>query len=359
MFYESAVDGSVASAAEANSNYYGKVLQTTDDLKTNACCTAEVPSVEIKKALSNISEAVREKYYGCGLITPDCLKGMRILDIGCGAGRDVYLLSQLVGPEGFVTGIDITPEQLDVARSNIEWHMDRFQFDCVNVSFIDAAMEDLSMLEDDSFDIIVSNCVINLSSNKRSVFQNAYRVLKPGGEMYFSDVYSSKRLPSDLKRDETLWGECLSGALYWNDFLRLVKEVGFHDPRLLKSTPIAIRNKGLQDKCGTATFYSATYRLFKISDLEFDCEDYGQAVVYNGGIASNPHAFTLDGHHVIEKGKVFPVCGNTYRMLHETRFRSYFDFIGNWVLHYGIFDGCGKSMPFADNGGGSTSSSCC
>jgi ubiquinone/menaquinone biosynthesis C-methylase UbiE len=358
MFYEAAVDSTLASGADANSNYYGKVLKTSADLKTDACCTAEAPSGDIKKALSNISSSVNEKYYGCGLISPDCLKGMRVLDIGCGAGRDVYLLSQLVGPDGFVTGLDITPEQLDVARSSIEWHMSRFQFDTVNVSFIDAAMEDLSVLEDDSFDIIVSNCVINLSSNKRNVFQHAYRVLKPGGEMYFSDVYSSKRLPNDLKRDETLWGECLSGALYWNDFLRLAKEVGFNDPRLLKSNPIAIRNKSLQERCGTTTFYSATYRLFKIIDLEYDCEDYGQAVIYKGTVPGSPNTFTLDDHHVIEKGKVFPVCGNTYRMLNDTRFKAHFDFIGSWEVHYGIFDGCGKIMPFADSSKTSVSSCC-
>jgi hypothetical protein len=81
--------------------------------------------------------------------------------------------------------------------------------------------------------------------------------------------------------------------------------------------------------------------------LETACEDYGQAVIYRGGVSEQPHAFELDGHHLIEKGKVFPVCGNTWRMLADTRFEPYFDFIGDFSTHYGIFPGCGTSIPFA------------
>ena len=108
-------------------------------------------------------------------------------------------------------------------------------------------------------------------------------------------------------------------------------------------------------------FYSATYRLFKLEGLDDLCEDYGQAVIYKGTIDAHTDAWSLDGHHEIETGKVFPVCGNTNRMLSDTRFAPHFEFIGNTDTHYGIFDGCGTSIPFesARSGNGSAGGSCC
>jgi hypothetical protein len=103
----------------------------------------------------------------------------------------------------------------------------------------------------------------------------------------------------------------------------------------------------VKQKLGLAKFFSATYRMFKIDGLEPACEDYGQAVIYKGTVAEQPDSFELDGHHLIERGKVFVVCGNTWRMLAETRFAPHFDFIGDFSTHYGIFPGCGTSMPFA------------
>ena len=157
-------------------------------------------------------------------------------------------------------------------------------------------------------------------------------------------------MPAHLISDPVLYGECLSGALYWNDFLNLAKLTGFADPRLVEDRPIAIDNSEIEAKIGHIKFYSATYRLFKLEGLEPACEDYGQAVIYKGGIPESEYEFVLDGHHVIEKGRIFPVCDNTYRMLNETRFRAYFEFYGNWDNHFGIFDDCGSSIPFAEDG---------
>ncbi|MBR9805162.1 methyltransferase type 11, partial [bacterium] len=110
-----------------------------------------------------------------------------------------------------------------------------------------------------------------------------------------------------------------------------------------------IDNASIREKLAPASFYSATYRLFKLPTLEAACEDYGQAVVYRGGIPHHEAQIVLDKHHVIEKGKVFPVCGNTWLMLHDTRFKPYFEFIGNTDKHYGIFAGCGTPIPFDNN----------
>jgi len=349
-------------------DYYGKVLKTSDDLKTDACCTDEGLPSYLKPILAKVHDEVLIRYYGCGLVLPEHLEGARILDLGSGAGRDVYALSALVGSEGEVVGVDMTEEQLAVAEQYREYHAQTFGFDQPNVAFKKGYIEQLDQLELEpgSFDIIVSNCVINLSPDKRAVLEQCYELLKPGGEIYFSDVYSERRTPQHLIDDEVLWGECISGALYWNDFINLSKECGFKDPRLVKSRPLAIENVALQEKLGDRRYYSATYRLFKLDELEPACEDYGQAVVYKGTIAHHPDKFVLDEHHIIETGKVFPVCGNTWKMLADTRFADHFEFVGDWSIHYGIFDGCGASMPFsegqnevmssaADNSGGA----CC
>ena len=334
------------------SDYYGKTLTTSDDLKTNACCTAGAPPGHIQQALSNVHPDVIAKYYGCGLTIPDLLKGTTVLDLGCGAGRDVYIASQLVGEKGRVIGVDMTEEQLAVARETRSYHEERFGFD--NVEFHLGKIEELDKidtLEDGTVDAIVSNCVINLCPDKEAVLRSCHRLLKEGGELYFSDVYSNRRVPESLRKDEVLWGECLSGALYWNDFQNLAKRCGFADPRLVEDSPITIENADVQrtiDEAGQGNleFYSATYRLFKLEDLEPACEDYGQAVVYKGTIPRYPTGWSLDDHHYMETGKVFPVCGNTYNMLEQTRFREHFDFIGDWDTHYGIFEGCGTTIPY-------------
>ncbi|WP_410795936.1 methyltransferase domain-containing protein [Parvularcula sp. LCG005] len=341
------------------SEYYGKTLQGSEDLKTDACCTTEDIPRWHKAILSDIHDEVMAKYYGCGLIAPLKLTGARVLDLGSGSGRDVYALAQMVGPEGHVVGVDMTDEQLDVARRHQAWHAEKFGF--ANVSFEKGTLEELDQigLEPASFDVIVSNCVINLCTDKPAVLRHVKSLLKPGGEFYFSDVYADRRLPESVVSDPVLYGECLGGALYWNDFINMSKGAGFADPRLVTARPLTIENEILKEKLGQSRFWSATYRLFNLDGLEPACEDYGQAVIYKGTVEHAPDAFILDGHHVIEKGKVFPVCGNTWRMLAETRFAEHFSFIGDMTTHYGIFEGCGTNVPFEDDSAGVTSAGAC
>ncbi len=327
-------------------DYYGRQLQGTADLKTSACCDASLMPEWLKPLLARIHPEVLGRYYGCGLVCPPLLEGCRVLDLGCGAGRDVYALAQLVGPGGSVVGVDMTPEQLAVAEGHRPFHRDTFGFD--NVRFLHGYIERLDELElaPGSFDVIVSNCVVNLSPDKVAVLAGVQRLLKPGGEFFFSDVYADRRLPEAVRSDPVLYGECLGGALYWNDFLRLAQRQGFTDPRLFADRPIQVTDTALAARIGRARFFSATYRLFKLDGLESACEDYGQAVIYRGSIAQHADRFVLDKHHDIETGKVFPVCGNTWRMLQDTRFRSHFEFIGDFSRHFGLFEGCGASMPF-------------
>jgi SAM-dependent methyltransferase len=341
--------------------YYGETLTGSQDLQTNACCTdAGLPDF-VKPLLARVHAEVQTRYYGCGLVLPELLQGLTILDLGCGAGRDVYVLSQLAGEKGQVIGVDMTEEQLAIARQHEKYHQMAFGYKRSNVRFLHGYIERLHELElaDASVDVIVSNCVINLAPDKAAVLREAFRVLKPGGELYFSDVYSDRRIPVALTQDPVLYGECLSGALYWNDFLQLSCKHGFTDPRLIDDRPIDISNPELAEKTGNIRFYSATYRLFKLHDMELACEDHGQSVVYRGTIPHHRHAFRLDKHHFIETGRQFPVCGNTWRMLHDTRFVKHFDFYGNFDQHFGIFPGCGMGIPFDDAAQGDQTSGCC
>ncbi len=335
-------------------SYYGDTLSNSNDLLTNACCTGAEPPQYMKDILVKIHDEVLAKYYGCGLIIPPLLEGSRILDLGCGAGRDVYTLSSLVGEHGHVTGVDMTAKQLDVAKQHQDYHADVFSYKKSNVSFVQGELEKLNELgfSKESFDVVVSNCVINLCVDKKAVLKAVFDMLKTGGEMYFSDVYASRRVPVELQSDPVLYGECLSGAFYWNDFINLSKEVGFKDPRLVQFSPIVIEDETVKEKLQGIEFYSATYRLFKLHDLEPQCEDYGQAVIYKGGIPHFENQFILDAHHVIDKGKIFPVCGNTESMLRQSRFSRHFEFIGDRSRHFGIFEGCGTSIPFVQDGQG-------
>lgn len=347
--------------AQQIKDYYGKTLSGSADLKTDACCDFDATPAHVRRVLAEIDAEVLARYYGCGLVVPQALDGAHVLDLGCGVGRDCFVLSKLVGETGSVAGVDMTPEQLAVARRHIAGHAQRFGYAQPNTTFHEGYIERLGELglAPASFDIIVSNCVINLSSDKDAVLKGAWDLLKPGGEFYFADVYADRRLDPGLRDDPVLLGECLAGALYWNDFLTLAKRAGFADPRLVASRPIAVTDEAMRAKLGRPTrFFSATYRLFKLDGLDPACEDYGQAVIYRGGIAECPDVFALDNHHRIEKGRVFPVCGNTYRMLRESRFAAFFDFIGDFTTHYGIFDGCGTAMPFDDTDTGAMSGCC-
>ena len=348
---------------ENSRDYYGKVLQGSEDLKTDACCTAEAPPPAVMAAMMNVHEEVRARYYGCGLVSPQAIEGAHILDLGSGSGQDAYILAQMVGESGSVTGVDTTPEQLAVANEHLEWHREKFGYAKSNVAFVEGDIEKLDTLglPEGHFDVIVSNCVINLVTDKQAVFAAAHKLLKEGGELYFSDVYGDRRVPEALQNDPVLHGECLGGALYWGDFLTQAKAAGFADPRLVTSRPLAIGDAQVAEKLDGISFYSATYRLFKLGDLETQCEDYGQAVRYKGTVPGQERVFELDGHHAIEAGRMFPICGNSWKMLADSRFAEHFEFFGDVSHHYGVFPDCGVAVPFgaAEGSVPDTPAACC
>lgn len=322
--------------------YYGKQLQSNADLATGACCSIEKLPAEIKETLPLIADEILDKFYGCGSPLPPLLEGMTVLDLGCGTGRDVYVASKLVGESGCVIGVDMTTEQIKIAKKYQEEQYKRFGFNKSNVKFFQGYIEDLKSLgiEDNSVDVVISNCVINLSPAKEQVFKEIYRVLKPGGELFFSDVFADRRIPESLTADPVLRGECLGGALYTEDFRRIMAACGWLDFRYTSIRNIDLRSKEIENKVGFVTFSSRTVRAFKLDDLEDICEDFGQVAYYDGSIPGYPHFFDLDDHHRFFTGQPMLVCGNSASMVSNTRYAKSFKVIGDRSVHFGIFGGC-------------------
>ena len=175
---------------------------------------------------------------GCGNPTAigDLKAGEVVLDLGSGAGVDVFLAANKVGPTGRVIGIDMTEEMVDRAESiAVDYGYD-------NVEFRLGEIEKL-LVEDGSVDVVISNCVINLSPDKSKVFQQAYRVLKPRGRLTVSDMVSEGALPDEIKNDPDAWARCIAGALEQQEYLKRIKEARFEDVQVVSSKEVYVEGK--------------------------------------------------------------------------------------------------------------------
>jgi arsenite methyltransferase len=175
---------------------------------------------------------------GCGnpAAIAELKAGEVVLDLGSGAGVDVFLAANQVGPTGRVIGVDMTKEMVDKAKSIARDHGYH------NVEFRLGEIENLPV-EDESVDAIISNCVINLSPDKSKVFREAYRVLKLGGRLTVSDKVSEGKLPAEIKDNLDAWACCIGGALEQREYLRYIKEAGFEDVQVLSSKEFQIEGK--------------------------------------------------------------------------------------------------------------------
>lgn len=200
-----------------------------------ACCDAAgAPQGSYYSAdeLAWLPEDVVRASWGNGnpLAEADLRPGEVVLDLGSGAGLDALLASRQVGPQGRVIGIDMTPEMIDLARQNAE----RSGVD--NVEFRLGEIEALPV-EDSSIDAILSNCVIVLSPQKKHVFAETFRVLKPGGRLVVSDKVARGPLPAWLREDQAAWSSCLAGALTEEEYRRHLERAGFVDIQIRRTEP--------------------------------------------------------------------------------------------------------------------------
>lgn len=185
----------------------------------------ETVSLLMNDKYTNVDQQIVEAAdlgLGCGtpLAFADMEEGMTVLDLGSGAGIDVFLAAKKVGPAGKAIGLDMTDEMLKLARKN------KLKLGIENAHFWKGEIEDMP-IESGSIDRILSNCVINLVPDKRKAFAEMYRVLKPGGKFTISDIVSIGDIPVETRRDLELWAGCVSGALDKEEYLRMVREAGF------------------------------------------------------------------------------------------------------------------------------------
>jgi arsenite methyltransferase len=199
--------------------------------ESRSCCDspkqAEMIKVYAEEDLSCIPEDVISSNCSCGnpLALAQIKPGQVVVDLGSGAGMDVFLASKKVGPQGRAFGIDATPEMVWRARGSAD------RMGLTNVEFRLGEIEHMP-LDPNIADVIISNCVINLSPNKPQVFREAFRVLKPGGKLAISDRVLVEELPEDLRLDPELWGACVAGAILEEDYLQMLHGAGFTDVKV-------------------------------------------------------------------------------------------------------------------------------
>jgi len=201
---------------------------------SGGCCTgAPINIIQISKEIGYTDEDILsvplEANMGLGCGNPTALaslkKGERVLDLGSGGGLDCFLARKKVGETGYVIGVDMTPEMVRLARKNAQ------ESGVTNVEFRLGEIEHLPV-EDSSIDVIISNCVINLSPDKKQVFKEAFRVLKPGGRLSITDVVAIKQIPQNIKQDLGLIAGCIGGAEYIEEIRKMLQDAGFRNIRL-------------------------------------------------------------------------------------------------------------------------------
>lgn len=315
---------------------------------------------EVAAVLDELPEGVSAQMRGGASPLPPMLEGCTVLDLGCGTGAGVFAAAKLVGPEGRVIGIDHALGRLETARACREMVAEALGYD--NMEFLEGYAEDLAAagIGDSSIDVVVANCMINHSPCKELILAEIWRVLKEGGELYFTTVFSDRRITEEQKADPLLSGTCLAGALYVEDFRRMMRAAGWEDFRYPASFKKRVDDPAKAAKFGDTAFFTRTVRAFKLpKQLEDLCEQYGQTATYLGTVPGMPDYFDLDDHHRFVKDEPLDVCGNSCAMVENTRYGAAFAITGDRSVHHGPFPGCGNVPYEIDEETRAASGACC
>ncbi|NIO09937.1 MAG: methyltransferase domain-containing protein [Deltaproteobacteria bacterium] len=307
-----------------------------------------VPVEYDRSLLEAIPDEIIEKDYGCGDPSRHVKRGETVLDLGSGSGKACYMMSQIVGKEGRVVGIDFTEKMLNLARShqqaignrlgfhNVEFRRGKIQdlrLDLERVEeylrshpvscltelnhlreFEESLSHDEPMIPDESIDVVVSNCVLNLvkAEDKKQLFAEMYRVLRRGGRVAISDIVSDEPVPESMKNDPTLWSGCVSGAFQEEELVQAFEEVGFYGIRVeaMPSQPYETV-QGIEFRSITLTAYKGK---------EGPCIERNHAVIYRG-----PWKQVLDDdHHTFPRGVRIAVCDKTFEICSRPPYQDEF-----------------------------------
>jgi ubiquinone/menaquinone biosynthesis C-methylase UbiE len=306
------------------------------------CCPVEYDP----KYLKLLPPEIIERDYGCGDPSKFIREGETVLDLGSGGGKICYIAAQIVGPAGRVIGVDTNTEMLSLARryqeemaerigfANVEFRYGRIQDlrldleaadDYLNANPITTAKElseyeefvadaklNRPMIKDESVDVIISNCVLNLvkSEDKKGMFAEMFRVLKRGGRVAISDIVSDEDVPEHLREDPTLWSGCISGAFREDLFVEAFEDAGFYGIEILERDEHPWRVvEGIE-------FRSLTVAAFK--GKQGECRERNQAVIYKG-----PWKRVIDDDgHILERGARMAVCDKTFQIYNKEPYAS-------------------------------------
>lgn len=317
--------------------YYAEIAAVQDPDPQATARTRDTDETILPSArerLFNISAEIKNHFHEFGAPMPPLMEGCTVVDLCCGSGRDTYLAAQLVGEQGKVIGVEPDASRLARAEKYLDQEIAQFGYDAPNVELIHGVPEDLSMIPDESVDIVISNCTFNLSPDKEAYVREVHRILKEDGEWYFTDVFTDRRIPLEKAHDIKLRVLRLAGAMYINDFRRLVQHFGFLDPRypMTFKTPLSASEQALFPDIAFATI---TARVMKSSWAEDVCESYGETVTYKGNLPDYPDMFLFDFNIKFPTGKTCPVCGNVSAIAAHSRYSAAFEYTGNRDQHIG------------------------
>jgi arsenite methyltransferase len=320
---------------------YGNAAQTVE-----ACLC--LPVSYDKDLLKVIPDEIIERDYGCGDPSKYIREGETVLDLGSGSGKACYIISQIVGAAGKVIGVDFNPPMLELARKyqksigdklgyhNVDFRRGKIQDLRSNLEFIDnylaenpvhsvadlAQFEDFAtkirqeqpLVADESIDVVVSNCVLNLvrPEDKRQLFSEMYRVLKRGGRVVISDIVSDELVPEHLAKNPDLWSACVSGAFQEEEFMRAFEEAKFYGIQVEELRSEAYQTvEGIEFRAITATAYKGK---------EGACIERNQAVIYRG-----PWKQVIDDDgHTLERGARTAVCEKTFDIYSKPPYKDQF-----------------------------------
>lgn len=308
--------------------------QGAERREESLCCPVDYD----KRYLDVIPAEIIERDYGCGDPSAYLRAGEIVLDLGSGSGKICYIAAQVVGPTGRVIGIDMNPDMLALARRHQPEIARQLGYD--NVTFLRGRIQDLRtdpdavdrylvrspirsaadlavfeaalkeqrrqrpLIHDESVDVVVSNCVLNLVSDaeKQQLIAEIFRVLRRGGRAVISDIVSDEPVPDELKRDPDLWSGCISGAFQETGFLAAFAAAGFYGIQILKWDERPWRTlSGIE-------FRAVTVRAWKGKDGP--CWDHNQAVIYRGPWSE----VRDDDGHVLTRGVPMAVCEKTFQL---------------------------------------------
>jgi arsenite methyltransferase len=254
--------------ATVREHYAERIKNNASCCGPSDCCSAE-SSLYPADLLATLPEGESTVSYGCGdpITLASLQPGETVLDLGSGAGLDCFFAAKKVGETGKVIGVDMTPEMIERARSSAK------RLNLQNVEFRQGYLEELP-IENNSIDVIISNCVINLAPDKSKVFAEAFRVLKPGGKFAVSDIVTDGPLPDSIKQSLSAWAGCVAGAVEAKDYINMLESVGLTN---ISITPVFFEKE---------TIDSAINEMESVIELKTISRDDVYKAVYSAKITA-------------------------------------------------------------------------